>query len=61
MAGSFCRRLALEAPVAQQVRLVFAQMGPIELVWGTVEMLSESLDGLDVALDGGRGVIATSL
>lgn len=30
----------------------------IELVWRTVEMFGEPLDGLDVVLDGGRGVVA---
>jgi len=48
----------LEFPVAQQVRLVLAQVGVIELVWRTVEMRGEPLDGLDVGLDGGRGVVA---
>ena len=51
-------RPRLELPVAQQVRLVLAEVGLIELVWRTVEMLGEPLDGLDVVLDGGRGVVA---
>jgi hypothetical protein len=48
----------LELSVAQQVGLILAQVGLIEPVWRTVEMLREPLDGLDVVLDGGRGVVA---
>jgi hypothetical protein len=39
----------LEFSVAQQVRLVLAQVRLIELVWRTMEMLGEWLDGLDQA------------
>jgi hypothetical protein len=48
----------LEFPVPQHVRSVLTQVGLIELVWRTVEMLGEPLDGLDVVLDGGLGVVA---
>jgi hypothetical protein len=47
----------LECPVPRHVHSVLTQVGLIELVWRTVEMLGEPLDGLDVVLDGGRGVV----
>ena len=51
-------RPRLEFAVAQQVRLILAEVGLIELVGRTVEMLREPLDGLDVVLDGGLRVVA---
>jgi hypothetical protein len=49
-------RPRLEFAVAQQVGLILAEVGPIELVRRAVKMLRESLDGLEVVLNGGRGV-----
>jgi hypothetical protein len=46
-----------ELPLAQQVRLIRSQVALIELVRRRAKVLGESLDGLDVILNGGRGVV----
>jgi hypothetical protein len=51
-------RPRLEFAVAQQVSLILAEVGPIELVRRAVKMLREPLDGLDVVLNGRRRVVA---
>ena len=51
-------RPRLEFAVAQQVGLILAEVDPIELVRRAVKMLCEPLDGLDVVLNGGLGVVA---
>jgi hypothetical protein len=47
----------LEFPVAQQVRLIRAQVVLIQLVWRPVEMLGEAFNRLEVVLNGGLGVV----
>ena len=52
-------RPRLELAVAQQVGLILAEVGAIELVRRAAKMLREPLDdGLDVVLNGGLGVVA---
>ena len=46
-----------ELPLAQQVRLIRPQVALIELVRRCAKVLGESLDGLDVVLNRGRGVV----
>ena len=50
-------RPGLKFAVAQQVGLILAEVGLMELVWWPVKMLREPLDGLAVVLHGGRGVV----
>ena len=46
-----------ELPLAQQGRLIRSQVALIELVRRCAEVLGKSLDGLDVVVNGGRGVV----
>ena len=48
-----------ELPLAQQVRLILAKVGLIELVWWAVAMLSEPLDGLEVVVHRRLGAVAS--
>jgi len=52
-------RSRLEFAVAQQVGLILAEVGLIELVRRPVKMPREPLDGLDVVLNSGLRVVAT--
>ena len=51
-------RPRLEFSVPQQVGLILAQVGLIQLVGRSVEMLGEPLNRLNVVLDGRLGVVA---
>jgi hypothetical protein len=47
-----------ELPLAQQIRLIPAQVTLIELIWRRVKVLRELLDSLEVVVNGGRGLVA---